>query len=677
MRHRNLALAAAITVAGLLAPSSTAAATAAPPVAAARQAPLTNLDHLDFLTAQVAPPSQPGHTTYQLADAPDIGVLWVYANHQFDGTYQRVGGGTYDASTNTYGQGAYDADDIARAAVVYLRHWQQWGDAHSRDQAESLLRGLTYLQTATGPDAGNVVLWMQPDGHLNPTPTPPDSPNPSDTGSSYWLARTLWALGEGYADFRHSDPGFADFLAQRMNLAVAALDRENLAAYGRYRTVNGVRMPTWLIADGADASSEAVLGLSAYVNAGGGPAARTALSELADGIAVTGGGNARTWPYGALLPWSMSPSVWHAWDDEMATGLAQAANALHKPALLRPAVADAAVFVPHLLTATGPDNGWNPTPVDGSQIAYGADSVVRSLLAVAQATDSQGLRRLAGIAAGWFFGQNAAGVPLYNPATGVTFDGVNANGTVNLNSGAESTIHGLLTMEALDANPDLADAARAAAHIVRRDGQQLIEADNATLSGGAQTVQPASSWTGEAQWSASSYVSSPAGSSLTWQVPAHDQPRLVQPVAYLVDGGTARTEFTSGRHPLGSVRYGTGGPQGDSAANGALLPVTLSSTLPADATSITGSTTQGTGLLDSLLLTPLVSQLVTSGDGHTAALLNSVASTPLTTRVTLPGTGTALIVSYDQNGVAHTRTTALGVVVSAPVLPGGFTLITR
>jgi len=42
---------------------------------------------------------------------------------------------------------------------------------------------------------------------------------------------------------------------------------------------------------------------------------------------------------------------------------------------------------------------------------------------------------------------------MYDPATGRTFDGINPDGSVNRNSGAESTIHGLLSMLALDAHP--------------------------------------------------------------------------------------------------------------------------------------------------------------------------------------------------------------------------------
>jgi hypothetical protein len=641
---------------------------------------LTNLAHLDFLTTTVTPPSQPGHDTYRQATEPGLGFLWVYANHESDGSFQRVGGGTYDSAHDTYGQGAYDADDIARAAVVYLRHWKQFGDTHSRDEARQLLRGLTYLQTDSGPDAGNVVLWMQPDGTLNPSPTPADSPNPSDSGASYWLARTIWALGEGYAAFGRSDPGFANFIKDRLDLAVGALHREVLVRYGHYRDVDGVRMPAWLITDGADASAEAVLGLSAYVRAGATAAARTALGQLADGIAAMGhaGPNGPgQWPDGAILPSATSRSMWHAWGAQMPTALADAASVLHEPALLGPAVSDAAVFTPHLLTATGPDNGWLPAPVDGSQIAYGADARVQALLSVGTVSGSSGLQQLAGVAAGWFFGQNPAGVATYDPATGVTDDGVSADGTANLNSGAESTIHGLLTMEALDAHPSLIPLARAGAHVRSRDGQRTVEAESAALSGPATVVQPASAWTGESQWSGGAYVQTGAGSSLRWTLPGSDQPQLVQAIVNRVPGraGTLRLATPSGAG-LGQVAFGGGGAQGASPAPGALLPITVHTALPKDTTALVGTTTGGSGQLDALLLTPLVSTLRTSGDGHALALLSNIAGTARTATVTLPGSGSTTVRGYDSRGrLQHTASGSGKVTVEIPV--GGFAIARR
>ena len=143
---------------------------------------LTNLAHLDFLSDQVAVQNTVAHSTYRLDQEPEVGVLWVYADAKPDGSFSRVGGGPYDAATNTYAQGAFDADDIARAAVVYLRQWRATGDPQAKEQAYQQLRGLGYLQTLTGPTAGEVVLWMQPDGSLNPSPTPVELPNPSDSG---------------------------------------------------------------------------------------------------------------------------------------------------------------------------------------------------------------------------------------------------------------------------------------------------------------------------------------------------------------------------------------------------------------------------------------------------------------------------------------------------------------
>jgi len=87
---------------------------AAPPARAGSRQPLTNLAHLDFLGDRVSPPAQAGHTTWRLDREPAIGVLWTYAEPQPDGTYRRLGGGAYDPATNTWGQGAFNADDMTR-----------------------------------------------------------------------------------------------------------------------------------------------------------------------------------------------------------------------------------------------------------------------------------------------------------------------------------------------------------------------------------------------------------------------------------------------------------------------------------------------------------------------------------------------------------------------------------
>ncbi|GAA3196814.1 hypothetical protein ACFO1B_00810 [Dactylosporangium siamense] len=444
---------------------------------------LTNLAHLDSLRVRLTPPPQPGHTTFRLAEEPSVEVVWTYAERLPDGSYLPVGGGPVDPDTGHYTQGAFNADDIARAAVVYLRHWQATGADTSRDAARQLLRGLCFLQTVHDDDPddpahGNVVLWQQPDGILNRSGIPAESPDPSDTGESAWLARTVWALGEGFAAFQ-GDPDFGAFLRRRLRLAMSAIRRQVLPRYGQWRVVEDSATPAWLIGDGADLTGEALLGLCAYTGCTGDDDARKLLEQLAEGVTAMRTGTPWTWPFGAVLPSALSRSAWHAWAGLAPAGLARVYEVAGDLAARDAALADAASFTPHLLVEGGPDNLRVAVPgarealtIDGVQLSYGAQSRVESLLTTARVTGRPALSTLAGIAGSWFFGNNPAGAPMYDPATGRTYDGVDIpdappqqqgpRGVVHRDAGAESTIHGLLAMLALDSDPHAAAVARIA-----------------------------------------------------------------------------------------------------------------------------------------------------------------------------------------------------------------------
>ncbi len=580
-----------------------------------------------------------------------------------------------------WSQGAFNADDVTRASVVYLRHWQQTGDLASRAKAFDLLRAVAYFQTASGTNAGNVVLWMQPDGTLNPSAIPKELPDPSDSAESYWLARTVWALGEGYAAFRGSDPGFAGFLKDRLDLSISALQRQTLARYGQFRNIDGEQTPAWLVVDGGDATAEAVLGLSTYVGTGSAtPAARDALAKLAEAVAALGGGDARSWPFGAVRPWGLSRSIWHGWGSQMPAALARASVALGDASLAAVATRDSAVFDPWMLTSGGPDNGRLPTRIDGSQITYGVDSRLQSLLATADVTGSAGLRRLAGVMAAWYFGANASGQPAYDPATGRSVDGVEANGNVNHNGGAESTIHGLLSMLALDARPEVAELARTAgssgarrqpvgpgrgrrAERRRARGQAGERVDGGVVLRGRRA-------TPHCPRAARARVTVGKG-----------EKRLVLAVVDLQPGSTAVTTFRAGDTVLGTVRSGDIGPQGDSPAPGALLPVTLPVTLPPGQQVVTATTTATGGdeaRLDALMVEPLVSRLVLGGDGHGTALLRSAATTHQQTKVSVPGSGPARVEVYDGRGrLVRASTSKASGEIPVSVVAGGFTIVRR
>jgi hypothetical protein len=517
MRLRR-SLAAALAAGAICLSAAPGAVSAAP---TGGQAGIVNLGHLDFLHDSVPYPAQPvpGHVTTE--PGSPIDTWWVYANYDAaTQTYLRTGGGAHDLATNTYGQGAFDTDDVTRAAVAYLTHYRYYHDRHSLEMARGALRFVLYMQTVSGPNAGNFVLWMQPGGALDLTPTPPDQPNPSDSGASYWLARSLWAIGEGYATFRETDPAFAAVLGSRMRLATTRLGSELVDTnYGRFTTLHGYQTPAWLIADGADASSEALLGLTAFLRATGDATTRRIAAELGAGIAALQLGSSGDWPWQALMPWARSVSDWHAWAAHMSMALATAAAPLGRPAWLAAARQDAASFEVHQQLSFGAINGLLPAPDDRSQIAYGNETTVDGLIAVGTATGDDVFRRWAGIAASWLMGDNPAATPMYAAGTGVVFDGINGDGTLNRNSGAESTIEGLLAlMNAV--NDPIAMSYVGFARLVTQTRYQQYEAESGALSGAAGVVTPASAWTGEALWSNGQYVDLGAGGSVAIPVQA-------------------------------------------------------------------------------------------------------------------------------------------------------------
>jgi len=679
-RLRSVAALAALTlvftgvgaVAAQASPESSGMASARPGKHTPRPTvPLTNLSHLNFLLDTVPLSAVEGHTTFNIDEDPTALAPWTYADRNDDGSFTRIGGGDLDAATGHWGQGAYNADDIARTAVVYLRHWQQTGDAASRENAFQTLRSLTYLQTTEGPNAGNVVLWQQADGTLTPSATPIELPDPSDSAESYWVARTVWALGEGYAAFTKSDPQFAAFLKDRLHLSLNALNAQSLGDYGRFDVADGVRVPSWLIGGGADASAEAMLGLAAYTSAAPDDSlATTALTQLSEGVAGMSSGSMRQWPFGAIMPWTKSQTLWHAWGGLAPAAVATASTALDRPDLLPSAVADAAGFTPQLLAAGGPDNAWSPTPGE-AQIAYGVDSRLQSLVATATAAKAPGLLDVAAVTAAWYFGANRSNEPAYHPADGTAVDGIERDGRVNANSGAESTIHALLSMLTLDANPGLKAKTLGINRTVATDGLSVVEAETGTISGAGSVITPASAWTGEANISGGALD---AGAGLSIPVTPGDQPRNVYPIINQTANASGTSTWTSGPDPLDTTQNGGVGDQGITDAPGKLSPLTLEGVLPAAATAV-GVHTDAAASVDALLLQPLVSTVSFTGPSGDGTLYVSAASTVSQRDVTVPRGFVLRQKGYDAGGKPVKLAKPGKAKTTVVIAPGGFTMV--
>lgn len=668
-RRTFLTLSAALPAAALAAP---AAATAAPPstrpTGGGNRRRLANPAHLRFLLDEVPLVALDTHTTYRIEDEPTALAPWTYADADGDG-FRRIGGGTLDPTTGYYSQGAFNADDISRAAVALVRDWKASGDRESREQAFQLLRALAYLQNDSGPNAGRVVLWQQVDGVLNPSAEPVELPDPSDSAESYWLARSVWAFGEGYAAFRRSDPRFAAFLLDRLHLCLDALEAESLGRYGQWVRSDGVDLPDWLIVGGADATSEALLGLVAAVAARPRDRRLTrALDRYAEGVAAMGTPRSGGWPFGAVLPWTGSLGFWHAWGGAAPEALARAGAARHRRTWVRAAIADAGTFTPQVLTSGGPHNAWAPVPAE-AQIAYGAHGRVAGTLAAARAGGGRGLRMLAGLAAGWFFGANTAGVQVYDPSTGVTFDGVETDGRVNRNSGAESTIHGQLTMLLLDEHRDVAELATSITGYLSFSGLQVLDAAAGTLSPGCTVVTPpGGAWTGEGNLVGGHYVHVPAGEWVELEVET-DAGSWALPLAWRTAEETGDADWrVVGGEGLGSTRNGGTGAAGLTEAEGSLVPQLLQRPLPGGRVRVR-CTSRGELRLNALLVRPAVATAHYATDDGDAVLYAGATPSSIEVPALAEGRGHA----FDADGDPRGRVVAGDTV---RILGGGFTITT-
>ena len=426
---------------------------------------------------------------------------------------------------------------------------------------------------------------MQPDGTLNPSAEPKELPGPLRQrrvllAGPHGLGarRGLRRLQEGRPRVRAASS------RERMDLAVSAIDRQVLDQ-GRRRTSRSTAAvrPAWLIAEGADASAEAVLGLAAYVRAGGSgrrPARagaaqrrhRPAVRRRRPRLAVR-----RRAALGAV-PVRLARLV-----------LADAGRAGRAPSdvlgdrsLARTAARDSFTFDPWMLTSGGPDNGRLPTRADATQIAYGADSRVQSLIATGGDAGEPARRRRGRVVLRRqrLAGHRPTTRPPASPSTASP-----ADGTVNHNSGAESTIHGLLT----DARARRAPGGPRRSPGPRRSRDRL--APSVARGRGRHAGRRRHGRRSRRRCGPASRCSAaPATPSLRdGGTATFDAPRAP---ALAADAGRrpaaaaapAVTTFRAGRHRA-RRRSGPGdiGAQGDSPAPGALLPVTLPATLPAGA----------------------------------------------------------------------------------------------
>ena len=318
---------------------------AAPPPLAVR------FDHLRHLGLDAVVNGRPVRVVALYAEAPD---------------YRPTGSPARDGY-----EGIASVDDAARAAVVYLRAYEETGDARASR------RGARPASIRRVDGAGR---WRVRQFHRHTGAAEPRRAEQPQEHVVLGGAQCLGAGGSACACFGRGDP------ARAAGPARPALDR---AVARIAREVDAGR----LIGGSATATSEALLGLLALQRAEPSPAraalaARTAelLVPLSAGTRARRHRGAR----GSIVP----TRAWHAWGSRSTAALATAAVVLERPDFLVAATQEADALWSRFLLAGRSRPRWRRTARRSgfrrSRTASGP--IVEGYLALAEATRTASTR---------------------------------------------------------------------------------------------------------------------------------------------------------------------------------------------------------------------------------------------------------------------------------------------
>ncbi|MCB9049738.1 MAG: hypothetical protein H6556_09920 [Lewinellaceae bacterium] len=385
---------------------------------------LINLAHLSHL-----------YEEFQVGDTR-LGVIWIYCEAP---DYQLV------ADSD---EGFTCVDDVARALVFYCRRYTTHPSPEILEKIHSLTEFLFYMQA----ENGFFYNFMLPDKQPNQTH------ENSRAVPNFWTWRAFWALSElnllqveELSALQSRSQPILDTLASRLETFCPS-DTE-VAVF------NGISVPACLAELGADQAGLIMIGLANCYRIHPSGKVRQLLLRFGNLLLQTQFGDAGRPPYGAFLSWR---NYWHAWGNNQAYGLLYAGRILDYPPFLAAGLKEVQNFYPYCLEQ-GFIHGFQLAREADSlvlrdyhqfpQIAYGIRPMVFASLEAYAITGDTTFAHTAGRLATWFSGNNPAGQAMYDPATGRTFDGIGLPAEVNHNSGAESTIEALLSLQAIEAVP--------------------------------------------------------------------------------------------------------------------------------------------------------------------------------------------------------------------------------
>ncbi len=336
-------------------------------------------------------------------------------------------------------------DDAARAIVMLSEYQQLAQDDDVLLKAKKLVEFVLYMQNANG--YFNNFIWE--DGSIN------TSYRTSLAEMNWWSFRALWALEVAH-ELVLSDRELANRIDAATKKVVANIKRDISLGGFKTEVVDTIEVPTWLPHEyAADQAAVAIIALLPHYSRTGDGQVLEIINALASGIMQMQKGDADNYPYGMFLSWK---NQWHSWGNSQAYALLLAGEQLDQAEYTQSALTEIDNFYPYLLNSGFAESilikresgGFSEIrKVRFPQISYGVRPMVYAASEAFRVTGDKRYLALSARLGSWFFGQNDAAKTIYDKDNGRTYDGIISPTEINMNSGAESTIEGLLVMLAL------------------------------------------------------------------------------------------------------------------------------------------------------------------------------------------------------------------------------------
>ncbi len=366
-----------------------------------------DLGHLEFLRDE-----------FDIEGSVEAGY-WIYADRQPDGSYRHA---------QAPGEGVTCVDDVARAAILYLRLFEKSAEESHYLKAREALDFLLAMQDVDG-DFFNFIFA---DGKINRNgPT-------SRKGGNWWAARGLWALSTGAWVLSQRDPSYSMELARASHKAFRVL-----LNYERDGLIQGY----------TDISSVALLGAVELYRISNDLEVLNFIKRCSGSLRsklITDKDSIFRGLVDENAPQENVPN-WHGWGSRQLEALAMTALALEDDELLGLA-ADAFKDGAMLLLSTGPVYSLSGFVQLFPQIAYAAEAAISTGYTLFSITNDREIATITALLGSWFIGLNSLGQSMIGP-NGEGYDGMEFS-HINRNAGAESTISMLLSLERLSRLPD-------------------------------------------------------------------------------------------------------------------------------------------------------------------------------------------------------------------------------